>query len=137
MTLEELIKQSNLTKKKVSDLSGVPWATLCDLVSKKTDINHASVLTIRKIAHTLHLSTDEFLDLINESHTFSPFDFFVPIPVLEIVWDLDRLKSQKDLKSEVYYFSKLDQLDILAKNYAASGIISKDHYSQILGRYDF
>lgn len=78
MTIMELLKAKSLSKYSLSKISGIPWATLCDLCSGKTSLNRCSVHTLSKLSKALELSMEELLELKAEpcklSETGKPAD---------------------------------------------------------------
>lgn len=62
MTFKDLLDKNNLTTYTLSKKSDVPFSTVFDLSSGKSDIGKTSVNTIKRIANSLDLSVDEFLN---------------------------------------------------------------------------
>ena len=62
MLINELLKKKNLTKYKLSKVSGVPQATINDLCNGKTDPERCSAGTLYKIAKILGVSIEEVLE---------------------------------------------------------------------------
>lgn len=60
MTINEIINERNITKYRLSKLSGVPNTTISDICSGKTSITKCSVETLYKISKVLDV-TMEFL----------------------------------------------------------------------------
>lgn len=61
MFLNEYMIEKGLTKYRLSQLSGVPYATLSDICSGKTPVLKCSVETIYQIATALEISMDELV----------------------------------------------------------------------------
>lgn len=61
MTLNELIKAKELSRYRLSKMSGVPWATLSDLCSGKTKFERCSASTLAKLSKVLEISMEELL----------------------------------------------------------------------------
>lgn len=63
MTINELLQQKEMTKYALAKKSGIPWATLSDICSGKTDLTRCSVKTLQKLANALDISIDEAIKL--------------------------------------------------------------------------
>lgn len=61
MTISELLKKQNMTKYRLSKLSGVPYSTLNDLCNGKTSLEKCSAETVYRLAKELHVSMEELL----------------------------------------------------------------------------
>ena len=64
MNLNIIIRQSGMTKYKVSKLSGVPHATLNDLCSGKSRIEKCSAETLYRIAKVLNVSMESLIETV-------------------------------------------------------------------------
>lgn len=64
MNLNIIIRQSGMTKYKVSKLSGVPHATLNDLCSGKSCIEKCSAETLYRIAKVLNVSMESLIETV-------------------------------------------------------------------------
>ena len=74
MNLNDLLKQKNITKYKLSKTSGIPFATISDISTGKTNIKNCSAETLYKLAQALSVSME---DLLAESMEYRPsFDIF-------------------------------------------------------------
>lgn len=62
MNINEILKQTGMTKYRLSKLSGVPHATLNDLCSGKSRIEKCSAETVYKISKTLHVSMEVLIE---------------------------------------------------------------------------
>ena len=62
MDINEIIKESGMTKYRLSKLSGVPHATLNDLCSGKSRIGKCSAETLYKIAKALQVSMEMLIE---------------------------------------------------------------------------
>lgn len=62
MDINVLLKESGMTKYRLSKLSGVPHATLSDLCSGKSRIEKCSAETLYKIAEVLQVSMENLLE---------------------------------------------------------------------------
>jgi DNA-binding Xre family transcriptional regulator len=65
MNLNVLLADKNMTKYRLSKITNIPYSTLNDIFSMKTDILNCSVSTVHKIAQALGVSIDT---LINDDH---------------------------------------------------------------------
>jgi transcriptional regulator with XRE-family HTH domain len=74
MNLNELLKQRNMTKYKLSKASGIPFATVSDISTGKANIKNCSAETLYKLAQALGVSMEE---LVAESMEYRPsFEIF-------------------------------------------------------------
>lgn len=72
MFIEDILKEKNLTKYRLSKLSGVPQTTINDICSGKTRIEKCSAGTLYKISQVLNVSMEELI----ETDTRSSFELF-------------------------------------------------------------
>ena len=63
MTIQQLLRDKKLSRHQLSQMSGVPWATLSDLCSGKTRLERCGAGTLRKLSAALGLSMEETLAL--------------------------------------------------------------------------
>lgn len=63
MTIQDLLKEKELSRYKLSKMSGVPWATLADICSGKTKMEKCNVITLLNLSKALNLSVEELLTL--------------------------------------------------------------------------
>lgn len=63
MTIQRFIKEKDMSKYSLSKISGVPWSTLSDIFSGKTDLNRCSVKTLSKLSKALEISIEEIIEL--------------------------------------------------------------------------
>ena len=63
MTLQQLIQERGLTKYRLTKDSGIPWATLADLCSRKTRLDRCGGGTLQKLAKALGLTIEELFSL--------------------------------------------------------------------------
>ncbi|MDE6604318.1 MAG: helix-turn-helix transcriptional regulator [Lachnospiraceae bacterium] len=61
MTIGELIQERGLSRYRLSKESGVPWATLSDICSGKTKLEHCSAATLSKLSKTLGITMEELM----------------------------------------------------------------------------
>jgi len=62
MNINELLKQKNITKYKLSKVSGVPQTTIIDICSGKARIEKCSADTLYKIAKALNVSMETLVE---------------------------------------------------------------------------
>lgn len=60
-TIQEILKEKGFSKYRLSKESGIPWATLSDICSGKTDIEKCSAGTLNKLAKTLNIPMEELI----------------------------------------------------------------------------
>ncbi|MCR6546066.1 helix-turn-helix domain-containing protein [Dehalobacterium formicoaceticum] len=63
MNIQQLIKEKGMSKYSLSKASGVPWSTLSDIFSGKTDLNRCSVKTLSKLSKVLEMPIEEIIEL--------------------------------------------------------------------------
>ena len=63
MTIQQILRDKNMSRHQLSQMSGVPWATLSDLCSGKTKLERCGAVTLRKLSAALGLSMEETLAL--------------------------------------------------------------------------
>ena len=66
MDVNDLMGQKAVTKYWLSQNSGVPYTTVCDICNGKTKIENCSVKTVYKIAEALGVSMESLLDFTSE-----------------------------------------------------------------------
>jgi transcriptional regulator with XRE-family HTH domain len=82
MVIDEILKKKNMSKYKLSKLSGVPQTTISDLCSGKTSLMNSSVGTVYKIAHAFDIKIDDLVEIevdrieTSSNQTQVPFDIF-------------------------------------------------------------
>ncbi len=62
MDINEILKENNMTKYRLSKLSGVPHATLNDMCNGKSRIEKCSAETLYKIAKVLDVSMEMLIE---------------------------------------------------------------------------
>ena len=62
MIINELLKDKNMSRYKLSKNSGVPQTTITDICNEKTSIEKCSARTLYKIAKTLNISMESLLE---------------------------------------------------------------------------
>lgn len=63
MILDDLLRQSNLTKYKLSKNSGVPYSTIEDICNGKTELRKTTAETVYKISKALNISMKTLLEM--------------------------------------------------------------------------
>ena len=63
MTLQRAIREKELTRYRLSKISGIHWATLADVDSGKTKIERCSGSALMKLSKALDLSLEQLLAL--------------------------------------------------------------------------
>lgn len=66
MTIQQLLKDMQMSRYRLSKTSGVPWATLADIYSGKTLLERCGAGTLSKLSKALGLSIEELLALEKE-----------------------------------------------------------------------
>lgn len=61
LTLNEVIQEKGLSRYRLSKMSGVPWATLSDICSGKTQLARCSAATLSKLSKALGIRMEELL----------------------------------------------------------------------------
>jgi plasmid maintenance system antidote protein VapI len=61
LTLQDIMREKNLTKYSLSKKFGIPWATLSDICSGKTNMRRCSAGTLMKLSQALGISMEELL----------------------------------------------------------------------------
>lgn len=71
MTIQEAMRQKNMTRYQLSKTGGIPWATLSDICTGKTSLARCSGATLRKLSSALSLPIESVLALTVETKTGS------------------------------------------------------------------
>ena len=61
--IRDYCRQKNISTSRLSELTGIPYSTVNDIVNGKTDINNVRYGHVKSIARALSLSVDELEDL--------------------------------------------------------------------------
>lgn len=61
MTIQEALRRKNMTIYRLAKNSGVPYATVNDIVNGKTQLEKSSAETLYRLAYTLEVSMEELL----------------------------------------------------------------------------
>lgn len=62
-TLRQVMEDRGMTRYRLSKVSGIPWATLSDICTGRTELERCSAGTVLKLARALGLTVEETLDL--------------------------------------------------------------------------
>ena len=63
MSLQALLKERNISKYRLSKLSGVPKTTIMDICAGRSDIERCSARTVLQLARALGCTMEELMDL--------------------------------------------------------------------------
>lgn len=77
MTIQQILREKNLSRYQLSKKSGVPWATLADICSGKTTLSRCSAGTLMKLSSTLDIPMEQLITLTVEKpqmHGGKPID---------------------------------------------------------------
>ena len=66
MTIQQILREKNLSRYQLSKKSGVPWATLADICSGKTTLSRCSAGTLMKLSSTLDIPMEQLITLTVE-----------------------------------------------------------------------
>lgn len=62
-TIQEAMDAKGMTRYRLSKVSGIPWSTLSDICTGKTDLMKCTAETVVKLADALEMPIEEVLDL--------------------------------------------------------------------------
>ncbi len=62
MNFNDLLKQKNITKYRLSKISGVPFTTISDISTGKTQIEKCSAETLYKLSKPLNMTMEELIE---------------------------------------------------------------------------
>lgn len=107
MVITDLIEQRNMTKYSLSKISGVPYATLNDICSGKTNLQKCSAETVYRLAKALQIPMETLLDYFLEKRcSFELFKSNV-CHRLKRLGDIDFLtETLEQNEIQVYYQKK-------------------------------
>jgi len=63
MTIQQLLSDMQISRYRLSKISGIPWATLADIYSGKTHLDRCGAGTLSKLSKVLGISIEELLSL--------------------------------------------------------------------------
>ena len=61
MTIQQILREKNLSRYQLSKKSGVPWATLADICSGKTTLSRCSAGTLMNLPASLDKALREYI----------------------------------------------------------------------------
>lgn len=64
MTIQQILREKNLSRYQLSKKSGVPWATLADICSGKTTLSRCSAGTLMKLSSALGIPMEQLIKQI-------------------------------------------------------------------------
>ncbi len=67
MKIEEYLKSRQLNILRVSELSGIPYTTLGDIVRGRTDVDNVSVKVLVKLSEVLGMSMEDVYGLLKDA----------------------------------------------------------------------
>jgi plasmid maintenance system antidote protein VapI len=63
ITIQQLMQDMNMSRYRLSKIIGIPWATLADIYSGKTNLHWCGAGTLFKLSKALNLTIEELLAL--------------------------------------------------------------------------
>jgi plasmid maintenance system antidote protein VapI len=72
MTIQQLMQDMNMSRYRLSKISGIPWATLADIYSGKTHLDRCGAGTLSKLSKALGLSIEGLLELESKPTETAP-----------------------------------------------------------------
>lgn len=76
MNLNKLLEKENMSKYRLSKLSGVPQTTISDICLEKTNLEKCSALTLYKLACILNVTVEDFLTKEFDEISLKEFEVF-------------------------------------------------------------
>ena len=142
MTLQAMLDNRNMTKYKLSQISGVPKTTVIDICSGKSSIEKCSAKTVLQLARALGCSMESLLESEEyDAETGLPTDKaylecglpdFLRDSIEQMQASWDRMaRGEKDLRWDCY-FCEL-QSDI--NNCEVNGVISEEQAWYLREKY--
>jgi len=95
MTLQEMVREKNMTRYQLSQRSGIPWATLSDIWTGKTRLERCSGGTLVKLSGTLGITVEELIALDVET-SMPPDDSKAEKPYFEVNLPQDLEKALRE-----------------------------------------
>lgn len=130
MNINEILKEKNMTKYRLSILSGVPHATLNNICSGKAHIEKCSAETLFRLARVLHVTVEDLImDAIEDKKTMEntvPFELFKSnvchrvkdrgdIPFIIEILKSDEIRNYYRKKKYAQAFYLLAMVDYLSR----------------------
>lgn len=133
MTIENLIKNKNMSKYRVAVSAGIPHATLNDICSGKTKIEKCSAETVYKLAKTLGVSMEQITEgAIQQSMRERSYEYGLP-EYLQHDLDAykDGLKNGSDILDCLWgeLYGSINAAEI------TDGIITPEHADYLRNKY--
>ena len=131
--IHEILKKKNMTIYKLSKESGIPYATLNDICSGKTNLKKCSAETLYRLAKTLNVSMEELIEpYVEEREDFEIYksnvchrvkgmgdlEFVVEILESDIIRKYERRKWYREcfyLLAMVDYLSRVNNVPICSE----------------------
>lgn len=66
MTIQQILREKNLSRYQLSKISGVPWSTLADICSGRTALTRCSAGTLLKLSTALNIPMEQLLTMTVE-----------------------------------------------------------------------
>lgn len=139
MTLQEMVREKNMTRYQLSQRSGIPWATLSDIWTGKTRLERCSGGTLVKLSGTLGITVEELIALDVET-SMPPDDSKAEKPYFEVNLPQDLEKALREyIQGEQGHSRYLDCLwgelygSINANQWG--GVISKEQADYLRAKY--
>lgn len=142
MTLQAILDHRNMTKYKLSQLSGVPKTTVIDICSGKSSIEKCSAKTVLQLAKALGCSMESLLETEEyDTETGLPADkaylecglpdfLLSSIGAMQASWDrVDR--GEQDNRWDCYYCELQSDINTCEVN----GLISEDQAWYLRDKY--
>lgn len=133
MTIENLIKNKNMSKYRVAVSAGIPHATLNDICRGKTRIEKCSAETVYKLAKTLGVSMEQLTEgAIQQSMRERSYEYGLPEYLQH---DLDAYKDGLKNGSDVLdclwgeLYGSINAAEI------TDGIITPEHADYLRNKY--
>lgn len=63
MDIGKILEEKKISKYKLSKQSGVPYSTICDILTGKSDISKCSAETLVRISHVLDIKVEDFFEI--------------------------------------------------------------------------
>ena len=141
MTLQEMVREKNMTRYQLSQRSGIPWATLSDIWTGKTRLERCSGGTLVKLSGILGITVEELMALDVET-SMPPDDSKAEKPYFEVNLPQDLEKALREyIQGEQEHSRYLDCLwgelygSINANQWG--GVISKEQADYLRAKYLF
>lgn len=131
MTLNDYLKQKNMTKYKLSKITGIPKTTIIDICAGRSEISKCSARTVQLLARGLGCTMEDIMNLTEEH-----MELGLPVILQESIkrmkdawykidhnipylhWDIDYCELQSDINNaEVNNIISSEQAWYLRRKY--------------------